>query len=71
MDVVDTVGAGDAVVAGYPSARLDGQDVAGRLERANACGALAGTAPGDWEGAPDGAALEAFLHGGEADPVSR
>ena len=71
VDVVDTVGAGDAFVAGYLSARLDGQDVAGRLERANACGALACTAPGDWEGAPDGAALEAFLHGGEADPVSR
>ena len=50
---------------------VDGQDVAGRLERANACGALACTAPGDWEGAPDGATLEAFLHGGEADPVSR
>ena len=71
VDVVDTVGAGDAFVAGYLSARLDGQDVAARLERANACGALACTAPGDWEGAPDGAALEAFLHGGEADPVSR
>lgn len=71
VDVVDTVGAGDAFVAGYLSARLDGQDVPGRLERANACGALACTAPGDWEGAPDGAALEAFLHGGEADPVSR
>ena len=71
VDVVDTVGAGDAFVAGYLSARLDGQDVPGRLERANACGALACTAPGDWEGAPDGAALGAFLHGGEADPVSR
>ncbi|WP_262425158.1 PfkB family carbohydrate kinase [Brachybacterium sp. Z12] len=45
VDVVDTVGAGDAFVAGYLSAQLDGLDVPARLARANACGALACTTP--------------------------
>lgn len=71
IDAVDTVGAGDAFVAGYLSAQLEGLDVPGRLARANACGALACTTPGDWEGAPDRAALEALLAGGAADPVAR
>ncbi|APX33662.1 ribokinase [Brachybacterium sp. P6-10-X1] len=69
--VVDTVGAGDAFVAGYLSAQLDGLDVPARLARANACGALACTTPGDWEGAPRPADLDALLGGGAADPVSR
>ncbi|MGO3506919.1 MAG: sugar kinase [Brachybacterium tyrofermentans] len=71
VDVVDTVGAGDAFVAGYLSAQLDGLDVAARLARANACGALACTTPGDWEGAPRRSDLEALLSGGTADPVTR
>ena len=71
VDVVDTVGAGDAFVAGYLSAQLDGLDVPARLARANACGALACTTPGDWEGAPHRRDLEALLTGGAADPVSR
>lgn len=71
VDVVDTVGAGDAFVAGYLSAQLDGLDVASRLARANACGALACTTPGDWEGAPRRRDLEAMLSGGAADPVIR
>lgn len=71
VDVVDTVGAGDAFVAGYLSAQLDGLDVPARLARANACGALACTSPGDWEGAPRLRDLEALLSGGGADPVSR
>ncbi|WP_193105582.1 sugar kinase [Brachybacterium sp. FME24] len=70
IDVVDTVGAGDAFVAGYLSAQLDGLDVPARLARANACGALACTTPGDWEGAPRLQDLDAVLAGG-ADPVSR
>lgn len=49
---VDTVGAGDAFVAGYLSALLDGEGPAGRLERAVTTGAFAVASPGDWEGAP-------------------
>ncbi|OKI05420.1 sugar kinase [Streptomyces sp. CB02923] len=54
---VDTVGAGDAFVAGYLSALLDGEDVAGRLERAVTTGAFAVASSGDWEGAPTRAEL--------------
>ncbi|WP_443042784.1 sugar kinase [Streptomyces sp. NBC_00344] len=49
---VDPVGAGDAFVAGYLSALLDGADTAGRLDRAVTTGAFAVATPGDWEGAP-------------------
>ena len=71
VDVVDTVGAGDAFVAGYLSATLDGLDVPERLRRANACGALACTSPGDWESAPTLRDVERFLSGGDSDPVRR
>lgn len=71
VEVVDTVGAGDAFMAGYLSAQLDGLDVPARLARANACGALACTTPGDWEGAPRRADLEALLSGEATDPVAR
>ena len=71
VEVLDTVGAGDAFVAGYLSAQLEGLDVAARLRRANACGALACITPGDWEGAPHRAELEALLAGGTQDPVLR
>ncbi|MFJ6750556.1 MULTISPECIES: sugar kinase [unclassified Streptomyces] len=54
---VDAVGAGDAFVAGYLSALLDGHDTAGRLERAVTTGAFAVASPGDWEGAPTRAEL--------------
>lgn len=69
VDVVDTVGAGDAFVAGYLSAWIDGADPATSLERANFCGAFACTTPGDWEGAPFLGDLETRRDGG--DPVSR
>lgn len=52
VDVVDTVGAGDAFVAGFLSGRLRGWDVGGCLRLANACGACAVTVPGDVEGMP-------------------
>lgn len=70
IDVVDTVGAGDAFVAGYLSAHLDGLDPADVLRRANACGAVACLVPGDWEAAPTTRELALFLDGG-ADPVRR
>lgn len=49
---VDTVGAGDAFTAGYLSALLDGEDVAGRLKRGILAGAFAVSTRGDWEGLP-------------------
>lgn len=70
VEVVDTVGAGDAFVAGYLAARLDGADPRARLTQANACGALLCMTPGDWEGAPTRSEISAFLAPG-SDPVSR
>jgi 2-dehydro-3-deoxygluconokinase len=70
IDVIDTVGAGDAFVAGYLSAHLDGLDSEAVLRRANACGAMACLVPGDWEAAPTTRELERFLTGG-GDPVRR
>ncbi|MGP9725135.1 sugar kinase [Corynebacterium sp. AOP40-9SA-29] len=69
VDVVDTVGAGDAFVAGYLSAVISGADTATCLARANSCGAFACTTPGDWESAPFIEDLAARDAGG--DPVSR
>ncbi|WP_348788852.1 sugar kinase [Leifsonia sp. NPDC080035] len=66
---VDTVGAGDAFVAGYLAGLLDAQPLGERLRRACACGALACLSEGDWEGSPTAAELAAFLDGG--DPVLR
>ncbi len=54
---VDPVGAGDAFVAGYLAALLDGGDVADRLDLATRTGAFAVTVAGDWEGAPTRAEL--------------
>ncbi|WP_327297901.1 MULTISPECIES: sugar kinase [unclassified Streptomyces] len=57
VPVVDPVGAGDAFVAGYLSALLDGSDTGERLDRAVTTGAFAVAASGDWEGAPTRAEL--------------
>ncbi|KHF44737.1 sugar kinase [Saccharomonospora viridis] len=70
IEVVDTVGAGDAFVAGYLSGDVQGWSVEEKLVRANACGALLCTMPGDWEAAPTPAELETFLAAG-GDPVHR
>lgn len=67
---VDTVGAGDAFVAGYLSGMLSGLDVEATLRRANACGAMACLVPGDWEAAPTLRDLDRFLTG-DSDPVRR
>ncbi|KRF06342.1 sugar kinase [Arthrobacter sp. Soil782] len=50
--VVDTVGAGDAFVAGYLSEFLRGATPTERLTTAARVGAFACTVPGDWEGNP-------------------
>lgn len=76
---LDTVGAGDAFVAGYLSVRLArsvaeatgaGGSVAEALHRGNTCGAIACLGPGDWESAPTLADIERF-HALDGDPVRR
>ena len=62
VPVADTVGAGDAFVAGLLSATLDHLDVPGRLERAVATGAFAVATYGDWEGLPTRAELGLLDH---------
>ena len=59
VDVVDTVGAGDAFVAGYLSGYLDSAEARESLVRGVVCGGLACTNPGDWEGAPNRVEFEA------------
>lgn len=52
VPVVDLVGAGDAFVAGFLSARLDGLEPALCLDRGVVLGAFAVSRAGDWEGLP-------------------
>lgn len=65
---VDTVGAGDAFVAGYVAEYVAGHDLDARLRTAVAVGAFACLTPGDWEGMPWRREL-GLLHASE--PVSR
>lgn len=55
--VVDPVGAGDAFVAGYLSALLDGLPLPARLQRGCETGAFVVSTDGDWEGFPRRAEL--------------
>ena len=57
VTVMDTVGAGDACVAGYLAELMSGAAPAARLRTAVAAGAFAVTVSGDWEGMPDRRAL--------------
>jgi len=68
VTVVDTVGAGDACVAGYLAELMSGAEPTLRLRTAAAAGAFAVTVSGDWEGMPDRRSL-ALLEASE--PVSR
>lgn len=52
VSVVDTVGAGDAFVAGYLAEFLRQMPPQERLDLANAVGARVCQVPGDWEGLP-------------------
>ena len=68
VSVVDTVGAGDAFVAGYLAELMEGRGPEERMRTAAATGAFACLVPGDWEGFPrrhELALLEA------KEPVSR
>lgn len=58
VEVVDSIGAGDAFTCGYLSALLDGLPVPERLARGNTCGAFAVATSGDWEGLPTRPELE-------------
>jgi len=68
--VVDTVGAGDAFVAGWLTELGRGADARRRLETAVACGGFACTVDGDWEAAPTLSRLRGFRLAAD-DPVSR
>jgi NAD(P)-dependent dehydrogenase (short-subunit alcohol dehydrogenase family) len=52
VDVVDTVGAGDAFVAGYLAERVAGGSPAARLALGVTTAAFVCLVPGDWEGPP-------------------
>ena len=69
VEVADTVGAGDAFVAGFLSGRLRGWSTEECLDMANACGACAVTVPGDLKGLPteeEALALRRGLGSGDA-----
>lgn len=68
VDVVDTVGAGDAFVAGYLAEHLSGASLARRLETAVCAGAFACLTGGDWEGLPT---RRDFALLTDSDPVQR
>ena len=63
VKVVDTVGAGDAFVAGFLSGRLRGWKTEECLDMANACGACAVSVPGDLKGLPTADDAFALLRG--------
>ena len=65
---VDTVGAGDAFVAGYLAELLAGVPPQVRLELAVRAGAFACLGPGDWESLPTRDDLRLL---DRTDPVSR
>jgi len=63
-EAADTVGAGDAFVAGFLSGRMRGWDAGRCLELANACGACAVAVPGDAESMPFESDALALIGGG-------
>ncbi|MBT2553844.1 sugar kinase [Arthrobacter sp. ISL-5] len=68
VDVVDTVVAGDAFVAGYLAEFIEGRSPEDRLATAAATGAFACLVPGDWEGFPRRSELNLL---DAKEPVSR
>lgn len=71
VEVVDSVGAGDAFAAGIISGILDGLDWPQTVRTANAMGALAITAVGDITNLPDRSELQHFINGKRTDNVRR
>lgn len=68
VDVVDTIGAGDAFVAGYLTEFMEKSPPDRRLRTASLAGAFAVTVPGDWEGTPTRSELDLL---NSTDPVIR
>ena len=68
VTVVDTVGAGDAFVAGYLAELVAGENAATRLRTAVTAGAFACLSAGDWEGMPRRSELALLT---AAEPVIR
>ena len=68
VDAIDTVGAGDAFVAGYLAELITGREPQDRLKTATATGAFACLVPGDWEGLPGRHELPMLQR---REPVSR
>lgn len=60
ITVVDPVGAGDAFVAGYLGALVDGCSTIDCLRRGNRLGGAVCQVPGDWEGLPTQDELESL-----------
>lgn len=65
---VDTIGAGDAFVAGYLAAWLDERAPGDRLDQAVRCGAMVCLSAGDWEALATQADLALMA---SSDPVTR
>lgn len=61
VDVVDTIGAGDAFAAGFAIALLEDRPLAEALSRANGCGALTVRRLGTLDAFPTRRELDAFL----------
>ena len=66
---VDTVGAGDAFVAGYLTELMAGEPVQVRMRTGAASGAFACLRSGDWESMPSREQLRSLLD--QSDPVDR
>ena len=69
VQVVETVGAGDAFNAGFLSGQLRNWSLKESIKLGNIMGALATTAPGDVEGLPDWEEIQPYLGG--ATPIDR
>lgn len=70
VNVVDTVGAGDAFVAGWLAETVHDAPASVRMATAIACGAFACTGEGDWETTPSRADLVELL-APDSEPVRR
>lgn len=68
IDALDTVGAGDAFVAGYLAEFVEGLGPGERLRTAVSTGAFVCLVPGDWEGLPRRDELDILRN---QEPVSR
>ncbi|MBB6402880.1 carbohydrate kinase family protein [Arthrobacter sp. AZCC_0090] len=68
IEALDTVGAGDAFVAGYLAEFVEGPGPRERLQTAVSTGAFVCLVPGDWEGLPRRDELRLL---GNHEPVSR